>query len=468
MIPFFPKQISNRAIIVYLISIVTISLVYSRFAMPVGYIVLGLVFILGFFLITNYWTKDLGGIQDERFLSYLFFFALSLRLVWVVGSYYYYISATGSPFGYENNDAVGYHETALWLAESRWSRTFDYFFRTPGVPISDAGYPIWLTIIYKVFGPNILIPRLFKALISTWMCILIYKISIRTFGERTGRMAGVMSALMPNFIIYCGYHLKEIEMIFLEVAFLERLDFLLRSKKVNFWVILLTTFLALSLFLFRTVLGAVAIFTAATAVLVSSSPALKVGWRRFALIAWGILCIFIAGSGTILTEIEGYWAERGENATMKRYEQTLRGNLWAKYATGTVMAPMAFVLPFSTMVNVDEQYGQQEKHSGNFIRNFMGFFTLLAIYEALRRKKWRDFVLLGAFVISYLGIVSTSGFSNSERFLLPALPVLIMMWAYGISVLRAKTYKLLTPWCFIVFAMEFAWAYFKLGSRGLF
>jgi hypothetical protein len=153
---------------------------------------------------------------------------------------------------------------------------------------------------------------------------------------------------------------------------------------------------------------------------------------------------------------------------MKRYEQTLRGNLWAKYATGTVMAPMAFVLPFSTMVNVDEQYGQQEKHSGNFIRNFMGFFTLLAIYEALRRKKWRDFVLLGAFVISYLGIVSTSGFSNSERFLLPALPVLIMMWAYGISVLRAKTYKLLTPWCFIVFAMEFAWAYFKLGSRGLF
>ena len=132
------------------------------------------------------------------------------------------------------------------------------------------------------------------------------------------------------------------------------------------------------------------------------------------------------------------------------------------------MAPMAFVLPYATMVNVDQQYGQQEKSGGNYIRNFMGYFALLAIYEAIRRKKWRDFVMIGSFVIAYLGVVSLSGFSNSERFLLPGLPGLIMMWAYGISTLREKTFHLLTPWCVVVFLMEFAWAYFKLGSRGLF
>ena len=132
------------------------------------------------------------------------------------------------------------------------------------------------------------------------------------------------------------------------------------------------------------------------------------------------------------------------------------------------MAPMAFVLPFATMVDVDQQYGQQGKSGGNYIRNFMGIFALLAIYEAIRRKTWRDFVLIGSFVIAYLGIVSLSGFSNSERFLLPALPGLIMMWAYGISTLREKTFRLLTPWCIVVFLMEFGWAFFKLGSRGLF
>ena len=131
------------------------------------------------------------------------------------------------------------------------------------------------------------------------------------------------------------------------------------------------------------------------------------------------------------------------------------------------MAPMIFVLPFSTMVDVG-QTSQLEKHGGNFIRNFMGFFTLIAIFEAIRRKKWRDFTLIGAFVVAYLGIIALSGFSNSERFLLPGMPGLILMWAYGVSALTGKTYKLLTPWCIIVVLMEFAWAFFKLGSRGLF
>ena len=58
------------------------------------------------------------------------------------------------------------------------------------------------------------------------------------------------------------------------------------------------------------------------------------------------------------------------------------------------------------------------------------------------------------------------GFRIGRRFL-PGLPGLIMMWAYGVSSLRKETFKLLTPWCFLVFAMEFGWAFFKLGSRGI-
>lgn len=273
---------------------------------------------------------------------------------------------------------------------------------------------------------------------------------------------------MPNLIMYCGLHLKETEMIFLEVVFLERLDFLLRSRKVTFWNILFPSIVAVSLFFFRTVLGAAAVFSFATAVLFSSAPVMKKGWRRTALIGWGMLGLLVASGGTIMTEVESFWEQRDESVTKKRTEQTLRGNQWAQYATGAVMAPMVFVLPFSTMVDVDQQYSQQERHGGNFIRNFMGFFAILAVFEAFRRKKWRNFSLIGSFVIAYLGVVSLSGFSNSERFLLPGLPCLIIMWAYGISILNTKSYKLLTPWAVMVCVMEVAWAFFKLGSRGLF
>lgn len=468
MVPFFPKQISYRAIVVYLIALAAVSVFFFSYAMKLGYMALGLVCVLGFFLLSSSWSRDWRSISKEQFVKNLFLIAVAIRIVWVIASYYYYIQVTGRPFELDTGDALGYHEEAQWLVEEGWSYTWDYYFRSAFRGISDVGYPLYLTVIYSIFGPNVMIPRIFKAFIGSYTCILIYRLSARTFEESTGRMAGIMAALMPNLIIYCGYHLKEIEMIFLSVAFLERTDYLLRSRRITFGNILSASLLAMSLFFFRTVLGAAAIFAFVSAILFSSTPSMKRGWKRTALIGWGILCLLIVSGGTVITEIESYWEAKDENVANKRLDQTLAGNQWAQYATGAVMAPMVFVLPFATMVDVDQQYAQQTKHGGNFVRNFMGFFAIMAVYEAFRRKKWRDFTLIGAFVIAYLGVVSLSGFSNSERFLLPGLPCLIMMWAYGISTLRRQTFKLLTPWCIVVVAMEFAWAFFKLGSRGLF
>lgn len=467
MVPYLPKQIANRAIITYLISLIAISLFYSDYAMKFGYMVLGLTFVSGFFSLCNYWSKEKTSLYEKEFLKTLFVVSLVIRLIWVVVSYFFFLKATGIPFEFDAADAVGYHEEAKWLASENWSKTWEYYFGKNSEGISDVGYPLYLSILYRITGPVIIIPRILKAFFSAFTCVLVYKLSSRTFGDNVGRMAAIMMALMPNLIVYCGYHLKESEMIFLEVAFMERLDYLLRSKKVSFGAIIPPSLLAGSLFFFRTILGLAAIFTFATATLLSNTSSMKKGWKRTAIISWGVLCLAIISGGTVMTEIEAVWEEKDDNASLKRLEQTSRGSQWAQYATGAVMAPMAFVLPYATMVDVDQQYNQQTKHGGNYVRNFMGFFAILAIYEALRQKKWRGFALIGAFVISYLGVVALSGFSNSERFLLPGLPCLVMMWAYGVSELREKTYKLLTPWCFIVFLMEFGWAFFKLGNRGL-
>ena len=468
MIPFFPKQIAIKAIIVYLIALSFVSLFYFDFAMSWGYIMLGAVWVIGFFLLSSSLSKGWCKVKEQSYIQYLIFIALGLRLVWVISSYYFYIQATGSPFEFSAADSAGYHGEAEWLASEPWFTVWDYYFGPDSYGISDAGYPLYLTVLYKIIGPSIIIPRIIKAFFGAFTCFLLYRLASRTFGEYTGRLAGIMSALMPNLIIYCGYHLKETEMLFLEVAFLERLDFMIRTKRFTFINVLLPTLLAGSLFLFRTVLGAAAVFAFASTVLLSSTPSMKKNGKRIALMGWGVLVLLTMSGGTIATETEGYWEERDENVVNKRIGQVARGNQWAQYATGTVMAPMAFVLPYATMINVDEQYGQQEKSGGNYVRNFMGIFALLAVYEAIRRKTWRDKILIASFVIAYLGVVSLSGFSNSERFLLPGLPGLIMFWSYGIATLREKTYKLLTPWCAVVLIMEFGWAYFKLGSRGLF
>lgn len=467
MIPFFPKQIAYRAISVYLIALLVVSIVFIEYSMKFGYIVMGIITVLSFFLLTSYLSKEWCLNINEDFTIRLFILALSLRIFWVIASYFYYISVNGNPFEFGAADAMGYHSEAEWLAGEPWSTAWVYYFGPLYKGISDVGYPLYLTALYKLIGPSILAPRIIKAFLSTITCILVYKLSSRSFGERTGRMAGIMTALMPNLIIYCGYHLKETEMLFLEVAFLERFDYLIRSRRISILNILLPTVLGLSLFFFRTVLGASAIFAFVTTILVSSTPAMKRGWRRTFLIAWGVLGLVVVGGGKVASELEEYWEDRDTNLEVKRSVQTSRGNQWAQYATGPVMAPMAFVLPFATMVDLDQQYSQQEKSGGNYVRNFMGFFAFLAVYEAFRRKKWRDFAMIGAFVIAYLAVVSRSGFNNSERFLLPALPCLIMMWSYGVSSLRKETYRAFAVWCIIVFFMEVGWAFFKIGSRAL-
>ena len=467
MIPFFPRQIATKAIYLYLGALAAVTLFFFSHAMSLIYILMGIMWVVGFFLLTAYCSKKWNVIPQKRLLLYLALTSMGLRLAWVIFSYFYYIAKTGMPFEFDAADAIGYWEDAAWLSTEKWGIIKDYLF-TSRDTISDSGYLFYLTYLYKILGPNIFITRVLKVLWSTATVLLVYNLAKRNIGEEGGRLAGIMACFMPNLIFYCGLHLKETEMLFLMVAFLERTDYLIRSRKYNILTIAVPVLLALFIFTFRTVLGGAAVFSLVTALVFTNTSVIGRG-KRIMLIAWGVLATALFAGGTIQNEAEGLWESRGENIGNKRAEQTARGNQWAKYATGTVMAPMMFVLPFPTMVDVDQQYTQQMLSGGNYVRNFLGGFVLIAIFSAIFiTKNWRNLSLIGSFVIAYLGIISTSGFSNSERFLLPGLPCLLIMAAYGVTLLNAKNYKFIKIWYWVVPVMAIAWAFFKLGSRGLF
>ena len=466
MITCFPKTIANRGLTLYLISLLLVSVVFFNYAMGVVWIVLGLLEVSLFFLFSNNLSLKWSVLPSKQFVKIAFWIAFALRVAWVIFSYYFYLFQTGQPFEYGAADSIGYHDEAVWLAGEPWENVLDYLFFSRG-SYSDSGYPLYLTFLYKIVGPNIIITRFMKAILSSWMCVLIYKLGTRNMEEKVARMAGIFAVLMPNLIVYCGLHMKETEMLLLIVAFLERADYVMKSKKYNVINIASPIVLAFSLFLFRTVLGAVALFSFVTALLFAPDNVVKKG-RKVMIAFWVILAVGVLAGGAIVNEVEELWLNRNTNQETKRMEQTSRGNQWAKYATGTVMAPMVFVLPFSTMVDTGQE-NQMVLHGGNYVRNFMGVFVLIALFSALFVKKnWRNFALIGSFVIGYLIVISLSGFANSERFLLPGLPCLVIIWAYGISILNAKSFKFVKYWFVIVPIMEIGWAYFKIGSRGLF
>lgn len=464
MIPFFPQKIANKGILIYLISLAAVSVAFFKHAMGWEYILLGVMWVAGFFLLSSSCSRKWAKYPVKKFAWRVFWIALLLRLAWVVFSYFFYLSKTGHPFEFGAADAVGYHEESKWLAEAGWDVAFQYYGSRSGV--SDIGYPFWLTLIYKIFGPSIIIARIVKGILSAITCVLIYKLASRNIGEFPGRMAAIFCTFIPNLIIYCGLHVKETEMIFLIVAFLERADYLIRNRHYNVFTIAIPTLLALSLFFFRTVLGVVALLSLFAGLIFTSSK--LVGWgKRTVLILFGIACLAGFAGGTIATEVEGYWEARVENQVLKRNAQTARGNQWAKYATGAVLAPMEFVMPLSTMVDTGQE-NQMIMHGGNYVRNFFGIFVLLALFYAIfKDKNWRDLSLVGTFTVGYLGVISVSGYGNAERFLLPGLPCLLVMAAYGISKLNARNYKYVKYWYVVVVLMEVAWAYFKIGSRGL-
>lgn len=463
MIPIFPQIISRKGLQIYLLSLALISILFLNHTMGIEYIIIGIVSVAGFFVCSATYTKRLAKLSPSSFCKSIFSIALLIRLIWVVVSYFFFQVKYGQPFEFEAADSLAYHLDAEWLSNVGWGTAFNYWSHFGG--ISDTGYSFWLTCIYRIFGPSIIIARICKAVISSFSCVLIYRLASRNIGELPGRMAAIFSVFMPNLIIYCGLHLKETEMIFCILMFLERADYLIRTRKYNFVNIFVPAIFAFSLFFFRTVLGVVALMAFFAGLLFTSARIVGTAKRILLIVFWTFVVTTFVG-GTISMEINKYWNLRNSNEAAKRSYQVAGGARLAQYATGAVLAPAIIILPLSTMVDTNQDT-QMILHGGNFVRNFMGIFVLIALFHAIfKGKNWRDFSLIGSFVIGYLGIISVSGYGNAERFLLPALPCLLIMAAYGVSLLNGKYYKWVKYWYVIVIFLEISWATAKMINHG--
>lgn len=470
MLTYFPKYFTNRAIILYFLILVVVTLFFYSYTMIWLGFVLGILEIVCFFYFSNHLTKKWEQISSKSFIKKLFTTSLIIRLAWVVFSYFLYMHLTGTPFEPGTADAYGYHQTGLEIANlglrnGYWG-VFKAFSEVLGV--SDSGYISYLGVVYFLFGDSLFIVRIIKAILSAFTCVLVFKLASRTFGESTGKMAAIFCMLMPNLIYYCGLHLKETEMLFLTVAFMERADYAIRSTKLSFSNIIWPVLLAGSLFFFRTVLGATALFAFITALIFSNKRVLKKGWKRAVLIIWVFVAISYFMGGRIATEVEGVWEKRttSQQQSMEWRTQRKGGNQFAKYASASIFAPMILVIPFPTVVNIENQSNQQLLNGGYYVKNIMAFFAMLALLWVLKNRKWRDYSLIGTFTLGYLIVVALSAFAHSERFHMPALPFVLIIAAFGVSLSTNKTKKYYLFYLVFIFIAVVGWSWFKLAGRG--
>lgn len=462
------RHIALFGIGIYLFALLVISIAFHEHALQLKWMLWGIGEVLFFFILTSVFYPRWKTKDTKRLKWTLFLVAFGIRAVYAFVMLYYYYWETGIAFEYNTADAIGYHRMGVLISrgfsEGHTLQVLRYLSHST-MGFSDQGYILWLAVLYSIFGRSWLVPRLFKALMSAYMCVVVYKLGSRTMGERTGRLAGTMCVFVPILIQICGLHTKEMELIFLATLALERMDYLVRLKKYTVWNILCPILLTGLTFGFRTITGMCLIF--AFLVFVVLSPNDLVDKRsRILTIICVVAVFFVFLFSPAGHEMKNVYRLKFTDLTYQSEKYESLGMKHSQLANSWLMAPGAFVLPLSPMVEESPDHNKMI-HGSTYVTNFLAFFAMLAIAVAIRQRQLRNFSLIGAYELSYLAIIMFSFAANSERYHEPAIPILLLMAAYAMTHLRHKDLKLFYVYCGLLLVALFLWNWLKLSARGM-
>src|SRR5687768_16520773 len=108
------------------------------------------------------------------------------------------------------SDQGGYRQLGAALARS------GEFTRFPESPIfipeviRTPGYPAFVAVIYRLFGERTLPVAVAQAVVFALICLIVYATARRVAGERTARVAALMTALFPPLPYYGALVLTEV------------------------------------------------------------------------------------------------------------------------------------------------------------------------------------------------------------------------------------------------------------------
>ena len=475
----FPKWLSLYPAIAYVAALMVVTGMYASYSLPWYYMLSGVVAIGVFFLYGKslvQQTSELVIRKEKNFEKRIFIISLAFRVAWMLMIYNLFMEHYGDAFGFENADTTYYDELGQFVAGMIERGDFHFYDEiskwSGNSNIDDMGYGIYVGFVYWLTGNSIIAVRLMKCLISAGTVVLIYRLAKRNFGEQTARIAAIFVALWPNFWYYCGTHLKETEMVFLAVLFVEQADQMLRSRQFTAWKVIPVLLIAAAMFTFRTPLGLVALIALVFSVVMSSTRVIS--WGKRIIVGFLVIALIGVVAGNRIQEKTSYLMEQVQNdhqeKNMEWRTKRENGNVFAKYAGSAVFAPLIFSIPFPTMVRpFDGQELQQLLNGGNFVKNIVSFFLILALAMMFLSGKWREHLLPLSFLLGYLLVLTMSEFAQSERFHQPVMPFEFMFAVYGLSVAvtKPKYKRWFMCWCVLMFVAAVAWNWFKLKGRGI-
>ena len=463
----------------YFITMSVITILFFQHSLPIYIFLFGIVSILAFFNGSNHFFKKWLNLSQKAYEKNLFKVAFTIRVVYVIFIYYLNYSLYGTYYESNAGDIEFYVNTGIQFADiiinnnPILNNTSIYDFLVSwDIDISDMGYIYYLIYLYTLSFriSDVILPLIFKSVFGALTCVYMSRMASNHFGRNVGYMTGIFCALQFNMVWWCGSMMKETEMLFLLVYFLSSMDEMIIKNNYPKKQLIITLCAGSSLFLFRTVLGAVA-FASVLMFLILGSTKIKDKSKRFLMGTVIFLLLLVAGYDMLSDQINDMI-----KATDSSYQQTNMewratrkdGNEFAKYAGAAIFAPLIFTIPFPSMVYTFQgQEMQMQAHGGYFIKNIMSFFVIFVMFYFLKTKEWRKHIIPIAFTCGYLVALVMSVFAQSGRFHLLVIPFEMMFAAYGITLMNKKRIKWFQYALIFECVVCIAWSWFKLAGRGL-
>ena len=472
-----PNWLIGRSLVFFFIAMFTCFLAFG-YVPDFGLVAVSCISVVLFFYGGMSMAKSWQKKNTKTFIRNIFVAGLIIRLIWLLYCYFFFNPDHFSNSYGDTADVdwyIPYGQAIAKWASSGFNVPFGRLMQDWGGAIDDVGYPIWLSIIYLIFGVDcdVIIPFLVKIIISAYCSVCVYHVARRHFDEGVARMAAIFVCVNPNMIYWCGNMFKETEMVFLCFLAIDKFDQALYSGRGLTVKSLLPGVLAASaLFFFRAALGAVIFLAVFMHVVMASDKVMSFGKKILVgLLVVASLLVGVGDSIRSQTErmLDTVQSEH-QKENMEWRSRRAGGNSFAKYAGAAVFAPLIFTIPFPTFNMANEnQLLQAQLAGGSYIKNIFSFFVIIVFIMMLISGEWRRHVFILAYTVGYHVILVMSEFAQSGRFHMPVMPMLMLFAAYGIQV--AKTNGKMRKWFPIALVVEvvacIAWNWFKLKGRGM-
>ncbi|HHW30928.1 MAG TPA: hypothetical protein GXX20_04530 [Clostridiaceae bacterium] len=134
-----------------------------------------------------FFYKKCKPLSSKIFSIVLALAALIPRIIWVV-----FIDTAPT------SDFYGYNNYAINASKGYFQLYGDVY---PLFPFK-FGYSLILSVLYRIFGTDIIVAKLFNVALSVGTVFLVYKLGEKIFNERSGRIAGLIFSFWPAQIMY--------------------------------------------------------------------------------------------------------------------------------------------------------------------------------------------------------------------------------------------------------------------------